>query len=75
MLLTTMELSKTFLAPPDVGPDSFGEDAVCLVCGGELDLSQPSVAQPEKLVGACDCCMKIFLIEIDPQVDSYRSPA
>ena len=49
-------------------PQNYDEGR-CLACDGSLDLHQPDVRDPERVVGVCEVCGNWYLIDLIPDTD------
>ena len=46
-------------------PENYDEGR-CLVCDGTLDLHQPDVRSPERVIGVCEVCGNWYMIDLIP---------
>jgi hypothetical protein len=41
----------------------------CITCDVDLDLHQPDIGSPDRLVGICEACGRWFVIDLIPGTD------
>jgi hypothetical protein len=45
------------------------DEGRCFVCDGPLDLHQPDIRSPERVIGVCELCGNWYLIVLIPGTD------
>jgi len=62
-VLIELTMHRFSTAPGDI------DEGCCLACDKYLDLHQPDVGSPDRLVGICEQCGRWYLIDVTPETD------
>lgn len=45
--------------------------AECLGCGSTIEVHQPEVGEPDRLLGVCDWCGRWYLLDCFPEANEF----
>ncbi len=65
-----LRVARTIAVPLTIRPFSSRPEDLdnggCLTCGGSLDLHQPDIGSPDRMVGICQQCASWYLLAAIP---------